>query len=519
MAGTLAVTGNATFSGDIIKSTSGTSNFAAGVNAGNSIQSGGNYNVVVGDEAGTALTTGDGVVAIGFEALATEDANGTTTAIGYQALKVQNTGVESNNTAVGYKAGTAVTTGVNNTIIGGLAGDALTDADDNVAVGLFALTTDTQGSRSTAIGSSALHTQNFSSATNSYNTAVGFQAGYSVTTGTQNTLIGGLAGDSLTDADFNVAIGYAALDADTLGSRSVAIGYNALGTQNFTSATGCQNTAVGYGSGMDLTTGTNNTFIGADAGANVTTGSKNTYVGHYHGNQHSLDLRTSSNIIAISDGDGYPNIFCTSGGHVRLNNQYPSGVDTGSNYHQMVNTTNSSLVADFKHMGGSSAFGIQVSFSDITHDDNTNYFFSCRDSTTTRIRIFSDGDIDNHDNSYSGFSDLKLKEQIVDASSQWDDIKALTIRKFKFKTDVATGDSNEHWRLGVIAQEVETAGMNGLVKNNPDLIENEDGEIVKGDTITKSVKYSILYMKAVKALQEAMTRIETLEAKVATLEG
>jgi hypothetical protein len=29
----------------------------------------------------------------------------------------------------------------------------------------------------------------------------------------------------------------------------------------------------------------------------------------------------------------------------------------------------------------------------------------------------------------------------------------------------------------------------------------------------------VLYMKAVKALQEAMARIETLEAKVAKLEG
>ena len=34
----------------------------------------------------------------------------------------------------------------------------------------------------------------------------------------------------------------------------------------------------------------------------------------------------------------------------------------------------------------------------------------------------------------------------------------------------------------------------------------------------KTMKYSVLYMKAVKALQEAMTRIETLEAKVKTLE-
>jgi hypothetical protein len=41
---------------DIITASAGTSNFRAGVNAGNSITSGGNYNTVVGDEAGTAIT-------------------------------------------------------------------------------------------------------------------------------------------------------------------------------------------------------------------------------------------------------------------------------------------------------------------------------------------------------------------------------------------------------------------------------------------------------------------------------
>ena len=35
----------------------------------------------------------------------------------------------------------------------------------------------------------------------------------------------------------------------------------------------------------------------------------------------------------------------------------------------------------------------------------------------------------------------------------------------------------------------------------------------------KTVKYSVLYMKAIKALQEAQARIETLETKVAALEG
>ena len=55
--------------------------------------------------------------------------------------------------------------------------------------------------------------------------------------------------------------------------------------------------------------------------------------------------------------------------------------------------------------------------------------------------------------------------------------------------------------------------MSGLVfeKNDRD----EDG--VDLGTSTKSVKYSVLYMKAVKALQEAITKIETLESEVKTL--
>jgi fibronectin-binding autotransporter adhesin len=51
---------------DLITASAGTSNFRAGVNAGNSIESGGNYNTVVGDEAGTAITTGDGNVFTGY---------------------------------------------------------------------------------------------------------------------------------------------------------------------------------------------------------------------------------------------------------------------------------------------------------------------------------------------------------------------------------------------------------------------------------------------------------------------
>ena len=137
---------------------------------------------------------------------------------------------------------------------------------------------------------------------------------------------------------------------------------------------------------------------------------------------------------------------------------------------------------------------------------------------TLSYRVYSNGDVANTNNTYGGFSDLKLKENIADASSQWDDIKAMQVRKYNFKEE--TGHPT-HTQIGLVAQEVEIVSP-GLVTETPDL----DAEGNDLGTVTKSVNYSVLYMKSVKALQEAMERIETLEAqntdllaRVTALEG
>ena len=129
---------------------------------------------------------------------------------------------------------------------------------------------------------------------------------------------------------------------------------------------------------------------------------------------------------------------------------------------------------------------------------------------TVTSRIATNGDVTNTNNSYGAISDIKLKENIVEAPSQWADLKTLQIRKYNFKEE--TGQDT-HTQIGLIAQEVELVSP-GLVSESPD--RDEDGNDL--GTVTKSVNYSVLYMKAVKALQEAMERIETLEAKVAALE-
>jgi hypothetical protein len=71
----------------------------------------------------------------------------------------------------------------------------------------------------------------------------------------------------------------------------------------------------------------------------------------------------------------------------------------------------------------------------------------------------------------------------------------------------------------LIAQEVETVSP-GLVEVTA-VREGETCEDADGNQLEsiKSINYSVLYMKAVKALQEAMDRIETLETKVAALEA
>ena len=77
----------------------------------------------------------------------------------------------------------------------------------------------------------------------------------------------------------------------------------------------------------------------------------------------------------------------------------------------------------------------------------------------------------------------------------------------------------------MIAQETEPVSAGLVYEENDIIVDESTGEGTVTGT-TKHIKYSVLYMKAVKALQEAMTRIETLEqdnialrARITNLEG
>ena len=98
---------------------------------------------------------------------------------------------------------------------------------------------------------------------------------------------------------------------------------------------------------------------------------------------------------------------------------------------------------------------------------------------------------------FGTFSDQRLKENIQDLPSQLGLIKALRPVEFDFK------DGNGH-QLGFIAQEMQQV--------YPDVVSEQDGYL----TITGFGKTEC---RLIKALQEAVAKIEALEAKVAALES
>ena len=220
--------------------------------------------------------------------------------------------------------------------------------------------------------------------------------------------------------------------------------------------------------------------------------------------------------------DGTERARITSGGYFKASNT-GSYQDVNGAWHEFQGSNAASTIV-IRNTASSSTRVLFLRTPNASLSGTDEYLL-VGGATTDRIYIFNNGDVKNTNNSYGAISDEKLKQDIIDASSQWDDIKALRVVKYRLKSDVEA-DQNAKPMLGLVAQEVEEISA-GLVTESPDYeeveITDEEGKVTTErqatGTVTKSVKYSVLYMKAVKALQEAMERIETLEAKVAALEG
>lgn len=237
-------------------------NLCWGPGAGVNLTSGeGLHNVFLGEDAGAAVTTGDEIVAIGYQAGFVQTTVSGGVFIGHQA-GYNNT--VADNVFIGREAGygdAGGITGVFNVGIGATVGHDLTNGYNNVFLGYQAGWKVTSGH------------DNF---------LMGKYAGRYITTGYHNTFIGASIGSSVgaTAPHQNVFIGAEiALAAMTSANRNVVIGVGAA--NKLTS--GYYNTLVGNVAGWAMTSGWGNTLIGRAAGFYLATGFGNVFIGYQAG--------------------------------------------------------------------------------------------------------------------------------------------------------------------------------------------------------------------------------------------
>ena len=207
--------------------------------------------------------------------------NGFNTAEGFQALFNVNTAVGTFNTALGFKALRADTSGGSNTAVGGQALLSNNTGSYNTAVGENALVFNTGGSFNMALGQGALA----SNLTGNSNTAMGFQALNRNTT--KN----------------NTAVGYQALFSNTTGSNLNAVGYQALVFNDGVPPQGSFNNAHGNFALVNNTTGRENNAFGDSALADNVTGNFNTAIGDQAGSAIKKNWNIDIGKDVVGDDD------------------------------------------------------------------------------------------------------------------------------------------------------------------------------------------------------------------------
>jgi len=269
-------------------------------------------NTVVGASALSSNTTGNNNAALSYNALLLNTTGSNNTAAGLNALYSNTTG--SQNTAFGRDSLLFNTTASQNTAVGYQAGYSNTTGTSIDAFGWLALYSNTTGLSNCAFGYAVLKSNTTGSNNAAFGTGYGFPSAlYYNTTGSANSAFGAGALASNTTASNNTAVGYQAGYSTTSGGGNTFIGYQSGYSNVYPSANTVFNTCVGYQSGYSLAVAYGNTLLGPNSGRLITTGLNNTVIGAYNGNQGGLDIRTASNYIVLSDGDGNPRVSIPTG--------------------------------------------------------------------------------------------------------------------------------------------------------------------------------------------------------------
>jgi hypothetical protein len=172
-----------------------------------------------------------------------------------------------------------------------------------------------------------------------------------------------------------------------------------------------------------------------------------------------------------------------------------------------------------------SPYGFTIGYSSASPNGTANQFIYCTDSVAARFGVYSNGGVLNYSANNVNLSDRNAKKDItLHTDNEWHCVKAWEIVDYRYKDQADDSPA----KIGVIAQQIQEhcPDLVNVFQEQADAVEEvlgEDGEVVTEAKAAVEERIGVneaqMMWKVTKALQEAMTRIETLEAKVQTLEN
>lgn len=125
-----------------------------------------------------------------------------------------------------------------------------------------------------------------------------------------------------------------------------------------------------------------------------------------------------------------------------------------------------------------------------------------------RFLVLGNGNVQNTNNSYGALSDVKLKENIIDATPKLEKLNQVRVVSYNLK------ENPKQKLLGVVAQELEQI-FPSMIEETLD--RDAEGNVL--DTTTKSVKYSVFVPMLIKAVQELNAKVEAQALEIQALKG
>jgi hypothetical protein len=422
-------------------------------------------------------------------------------------------GVTSGSAGLKTSADSTGVLALQTTTAGGTATTAVTiDTSQNVIVGTGSTTIPLTVTKNPSSSSSSLLYLNPSTGTNA--SLIGFNnSGSGGLNIGRSDSAGAGSGTTITAYDSFVATtGTTGLSFHTNNTRAMYIdsGQNVgIGTTSPTRLLDVTTTGVTAAIAVIQNTSTASAQLRVKNPQNESIFGVDTSTGGLTGTANATYIYTGNYPILFSPNGTERGRF-TSGGFFKASSE--GSYLTSASHHELrgAGVNSYELVISNTSASPASEYITDIRFTANTPNNGNARFLACTDPTNEKAAILSSGGFLSRNNSYGTYSDIKLKENVVNASPKLADVMRLQVRNFNFKTNP------EEKQIGFIAQEFEQV-FPAMVDESQDRA--QDGTVL--DETTKSIKTSVLIPILVKAIQELKaindTQAETINALTARI--